>query len=151
IPDAPTLNPARQFSIEAWVKPSSAGAYMIILNKEASTFTQIDDIQYEFAVNGSSLAFLIGGVGAGRPGGTPDDGGAWTNGGGVVPLNQWTHVALTIDLDAGLVATYVNGVQARRLNVSTTLSLSRTSGDLRIGNRKLFGGSFAGLIDEVGF
>jgi hypothetical protein len=148
VPDDSSLNPTRQLTIEGWVKPSSFTGRPIIVKKEAISVTQPDDVQYELGLgDGGNLWFFIGGVST--SGALPVDALNTTDGGGPLQLNIWTHVALTIDLDAGRVRTYVNGALVKEYGVPTTLSISQRTGDLRIGSGSLGSGGYSGLIDEV--
>src|SRR5204863_4681991 len=72
----------------------------------------------------------------------------WTSSGGIAPLNQWTHVALTFS--SGLVSTYINGQLVQ--SVSGSGIIGDTYPDLnefRIGSRPSSDQGFAGLVDEV--
>ena len=72
--NSPSLNiPDKALTMEAWVFPTGNG---IIINKENS---------YEYAIVGGQLQFAIQ---------APTW--AWF-GSGLVPLNQWSHVAVTYD------------------------------------------------------
>ena len=149
VEDDASLNPARQLTIEAWVKPSSFAGLPIIVKKEAISVTQPSDVQYELGLrDGGNLWFFIGGVST--SGALPLDALNTTDGGGPLRLNVWTHVALTIDLDGGRVRTYINGALAKDYGIPTTLSISQRTGDLRIGSGDLASGGYSGLIDEVG-
>jgi hypothetical protein len=69
--------------------------------------------------------------------------------GGVIPLNTWTHVAMTFDSSTGRLIAYING-QA----VSTVVSpgaILATSRNVLIGREDSFlPRAFTGAIDEVG-
>jgi hypothetical protein len=64
---------------------------------------------------------------------------------GALPLNAWSHIALTYD--GTTLRLYVNGVQVR--SKAQTGSASVSTGMLRIGGNSVWGEYFAGLIDEV--
>ncbi|MGH9908759.1 MAG: LamG domain-containing protein [Pyrinomonadaceae bacterium] len=65
--------------------------------------------------------------------------------GGVVVLNQWTHVACTYDRQ--FVRLYVNGVEVAAQ--AATQPIPALSHELWIGNHERFIRQFDGLIDEV--
>ncbi|MDD5704174.1 MAG: LamG domain-containing protein, partial [Dehalococcoidales bacterium] len=123
----------------------------IIINKEENT----SNIQYELGIRGTkapgvgtipvgNLAFFLGGISV-LPGGYK----GWVDGGGPVPLNTWTHVALTFDGNSTRV--YINGVLTRTVTGLSGL-IGVTSGPLRIGFRSNVVPSyesFNGSIDEV--
>ena len=63
-----------------------------------------------------------------------------------VPLNVWTHLAVTYD--GTTLRLFVNGVQVRNRN-QRPAPRSTTAGALRIGGNSVWGEYFKGLIDEV--
>jgi hypothetical protein len=62
-----------------------------------------------------------------------------------VPLNTWTHLALTYD--GATMRMFVNGVEVSSATASSTMAV--TSGTLRIGGNSVWGEYYRGLIDEV--
>jgi hypothetical protein len=100
-----------------------------------------------------SRADLAYGVYASAPGGP---GGAWVvsaasratfavAGGPTLPVDQWTHVAVTHD---GTTMRYFqNGVQVASAPAGGAIASS--SGPLSIGGNAIWGEWFSGLIDEV--
>src|SRR5205085_1114361 len=62
-----------------------------------------------------------------------------------VPLNAWTHLAVTYD--GSVLAIYINGVQAGTLIASGSMIAS--TGPLKVGGNAIWGEYFNGLIDEV--
>ena len=151
VPNAASLNPTAQISIEGWVYPTTdsiAGNTMaIIANKEVS-----GTVQYEIARRLSSGGCPSGGgipvgnfaVAVGGLSGLPDDCGGWVNSGASLPLNAWSHVALTYD-GANLRA-FVNGSLTR--TVAPTGAIPTSSGRFRLGNRLVNSDSWVGRIDE---
>ena len=154
VPEAPDLSPAR-ITIEGWVYPTLLdGSVDTILNKDSEPF---DGYHYEIGVRGSddaggaipvgNFAFALRGVN-----GLPDDFRAWVNGGGAVPLNTWTHVAVTYD--GSTARTYLNGAPARTL---TGLSgdILPSGGPVKIASRSdnvlavVPRDRFNGRIDEI--
>jgi hypothetical protein len=134
VADAASLDLTGSFTMSAWVKPSSiAGNWRTILLKESS----------------GGLAYsLYAADGAARP-----PAGYVSVGGGdvlvvapsAVPLNTWTHLAVTVS--GTQMQIYVNGVSVAARNFSGTVSVS--SNPLRIGGNAVWGEYFAGVIDEV--
>ncbi len=97
VPDANNLNP-QNITLEVWVNPTLLdGNFDLIAAKETETS---GTYHYEIAIRGpnggggkipvGNLAFAINGII-----GLPDDYLSWVDGSGAVPLNTWTHVALT--------------------------------------------------------
>jgi hypothetical protein len=155
IQDSPSLNP-QTFSIEAWVFPSRVdGETDTIINKEAS---DLSVIQFEMGIRGpgrpgwgsipvGNLSIYVGGVA-----GLPNDYFFWVDGGAALPLNTWTHVAMTFD--GSTIVTYVDGKVARVISgLSGQIPVS--PGPLKIGSRSLQivdewpGDRFDGKIDEI--
>jgi subtilisin-like proprotein convertase family protein len=159
--DNANLN-VQRFTIETWVFPTSLdGEMKTILYKESDNSALR---QYALAVKGATnyscvgtintgeLAFTIYGTTGSPLQNLPVDFCGWVNGGGNIPLNQWTHVALTYDGNS--VKTYINGVVSRNYT-NVTASVAPFSGPLRIGSRSpaIVGPfpreRFNGLIDET--
>ncbi|HXH11301.1 MAG TPA: LamG-like jellyroll fold domain-containing protein [Alphaproteobacteria bacterium] len=135
VPDASNLNPPTQVSIEAWVFPTansgSPDVVATIVNKK--NFATLG-AQCEIArrndvtcpsgtgIPSGNLTFSLGGVI-----GLPNDCIGWVDGYASLPLNTWSHVALTFDGAAA--RAYVNGVLSRVIAVSGTVPI--TDGFLR--------------------
>jgi Concanavalin A-like lectin/glucanases superfamily len=151
-------HPALQFnhlSIAAWIKPVLLDGHVdIILNKEAPPGTAI---QYEFGIRGTdhagegtipvgNLAFFLGGIS-----GLPDNFQSWVDGWARIPLNSWSHVALTFD--GAIASVFLDGVSTRTLT-GLAGAVAITSGPLKIGARSdpipgWMNTGFNGGIDEV--
>ena len=71
------------------------------------------------------------------------------DGGALLPLNTWSHVALTYDSATATVKSYVNGGSPTRVVTNITGSLPTFNGSFRIGTRTNGTSFWAGLIDEV--
>ena len=68
--------------------------------------------------------------------------------GGSIPLNAWTHVAMTFDSSNGQYALYVNGKSVA--STTNTGALFNSSHNVQIGREDSYiGRLFDGLIDEV--
>lgn len=153
VPDAPVLNPTQQISIVAWVFPtaelSGSGGTSIIVNKENDLVTQYELCRMSRAtwcvgpgIPSGNMAFYLGGLA-----GLPNECSAWVDGRASLPLDTWSHVALTFDGSA--VRVYKDGIPTREIAAPGHLSVG--NGDLRIGRRTLYQGTdmWGGLIDEV--
>ena len=153
VPDAPSLNPTSQMTLDAWVFPTAnAGTgdvVSMIMNKEVTSSSQV---QYEIGrrntntcpsgggIPTGNFAFALGGIS-----GLPNDCDGWVDGGAQLPLNTWSHVALTFN--GTNVNSYVNGSLARQITpVSGTLTVA--NGSFRIGARSGSLAFWAGVIDE---
>ncbi|MEW6157617.1 MAG: LamG-like jellyroll fold domain-containing protein [Verrucomicrobiota bacterium] len=155
-PNYPALQgPA--FTVEAWVFPTRLdGRTDMIACHQSVAFMPV---QFQLGIRGplfatqgtipyGNLAFYIGVAGA------PSDDFGWVNGGAQVPLNQWTHVALSYE--SGVAKTYVNGVLARELT-GLTGPLAVSDGPIMLGTRlpQHLGNNgeerFNGRIDEFSY
>jgi hypothetical protein len=152
VPDAPSLNPTTQITLEAWVYPTSnssgGNAMALIANKEV-----VGNTQYEISrrlasgicpsgggIPTGNFAVYIGGISP-----FPDDCGGWMDGGGNLPLNAWSHVAASYD--GTNVRAFVNGALTRTAPASG--SIPTTGGLFRIGKRISNPENWIGQVDEV--
>ena len=153
VPTADSLNP-QNITLEVWVYPALIdGNFDLIAAKETEPS---GTYHYEIAIKGprggpakipvGNLAFAIYGII-----GLPDDYLSWVDGGGQVPLNTWTHVAMTFD---GTTAkAYINGKVTRTIT-GLRGKMPETNGSLRLGGRspavisKAPQDRFNGRIDE---
>ncbi len=152
VADAPSLNPTAQVSIEGWVYPTtdsiSPSPMAIILNKETNA-----TIQFEMARRLSSgncptgggiptgnFAVYIGGIS-----GLPDDCGGWVNSNAPLPLNTWSHIAMTYD--GTNLRAFVNGANTR--TVAATGAIPTTNGILQLGKRVMNTETWIGQMDEM--
>lgn len=156
IPDSPDLA-LNAVTMTAWVYPTAVdGDVDIVLNKEVYG---ADSISFEFGIKGpvsvmpnsiptGNLAFHLGGIQ-----GLPDHYGGWTDGGAPLPMQTWSHVAVTYG--NGVAQTFVNGRLVRRF-IALSGTLRSTTGPLVIGSRSewVAGGNpgvrFNGRVDQVG-
>ncbi|MFI7638897.1 LamG-like jellyroll fold domain-containing protein [Nonomuraea sp. NPDC049400] len=132
VPHAPSLRLTNAVTLSAWVQPTARG-WSTVLMKDYS--------------EGGSYG-LYASKGTDTPAGwfqTADyeDGGA--EGPSPLPLDQWSHLAVTYD--GSLTRLYVNGIQVAQESVSG--ELVDDGGALRIGGNTAWGEFFSGLIDEV--
>jgi len=132
IADAAELDLTTAMTLSAWVRPSSLAGWSTALMKEA----------------GNTLAYsLYAADNSNRPpaGYVQIGGDQPVVGSGVLPLNTWTHLAVTFN-GSGM-SLYVNGTLAGTRNLSGSIATS--TGPLRIGGNAVWGEYFAGVIDEV--
>ena len=130
VPDDPTLDLASALTVEAWVYPTASASWRAIVVKERA---------------GGGFPYGLETVS-----GAPD---AWVNTGSrqaagsssALPLNAWSHVALTYDGSA--VRLYVNGAPAGSL--AATGAIATSADPLRIGGDLVWNEWFQGRIDDV--
>jgi hypothetical protein len=150
VPHNPNLN-VQTLTIDVWVNPTTeSGNIHMIVNKE--NYHQIGVIQYEMGIRGSAepgsgsippgnLAFHIGGIA-----GLPDEYLGWVDGYCSIPVESWTHAALTFD--GAIARVYFNGTCTREI-AGLSGSVHSGSGSLRIGTRSSGDHRFVGRIDEL--
>src|SRR5207244_13491338 len=134
VPDVSALHWTTGLTLEAWVLPTAASTdWTAVLLKERT----------------GGLAYaLYAADGAGQPpAGYINRNGidvkaATTS---VLPLNAWSHLAVTYD--GAALRFYVNGTQVG--SKSQTGNIISSTGPLRIGGDSVWGEYFTGLIDEV--
>ncbi|MBS0394855.1 MAG: DUF4082 domain-containing protein, partial [Proteobacteria bacterium] len=127
-----SLNFTAGMTLEAWVNPSTSqtGNRTIIYRQQ--------DIAYLRASQATRARIPAGG---GTIGGSV----LQVSGTSTLPLNTWSHVAVTYD--GAILRLYVNGTQVASGTASGALSTSLNP--LWIGGNNPFGEYFAGRIDEV--
>jgi len=136
VADSPLFDYTRQLSATAWIYPTAypgSDLYSILSN----------DVNYEFHLNTAGRLYW------------------WWNASTLtsatqIPLNQWTHVAITFDSQAGRQRIYINGVQdPNTRNWTGTLQPNNCpfyiGGDIATGSgcSLIPGRNFHGMIDEV--
>lgn len=121
-----------EFTVAAWVNPSEARTNLV-WQQENGTGT---GRSWLFVADDGSLRSFIAGT-------------ATQSAAGLVPLNEWTHVALTFEKtagDQGDLNLFVDGTEA----ASATRTLEEADGGYRIGAHKTdTSKDFKGILDEV--
>jgi hypothetical protein len=135
VADAAALHLTSGMTLEAWVDPTApAPDWTAVALKERGT---------------TGLAYaLYAADGANKPpAGYINRSGTDVNATGtsVLPLNAWSHLAVTYG--GGSLKLYVNGIQVA--SRSQTGNINSSTAPLRIGGDKVWGEYFTGLIDEV--
>ncbi len=131
--DAASLRLTTGMTLSAWVYPTSVNGYETVLLKERGT-------------TGLTYA-LYSADDTGRPpaGYVYRNGDQSVVGPSTLPLNAWSHLAVTYNASA--LRLFVNGVQVATRN--QTGAMPTTAGPLRIGGNSVWGEYYNGLIDEV--
>ena len=131
-PDSGALDLTTEMTLEAWVRPASLSSWGTVLFKEQPGY-------YAYA--------LYGNTGTNRPSGNAMVGAfdADTRGTAQLPLNTWSHLAVTYD--GNMLILYVDGLQVSQLLAPGSIVTS--TGLLKIGGNAIWGEWFNGLIDEV--
>ena len=131
VADAASLDLTSALTLEAWVRPDALSTWRTVAVKERS-----GGIVYSLYANNSGN----------RPVGQVDIGGERNAlGASALPLDTWTHLAVT--WDGTTLRLYVNGAEAGSTVAVGTLIDS--GGPLDIGGNTVWGEYFDGLIDEV--
>jgi len=128
--DAFQLKMSNQMTMEAWVNPYQYSDKGMIVNKGG---------EYQMGVfNDGSLRWAFA-----------NSGWAWHNTGATIPLNSWTHIAITYN--SGTRKTYLNSILVETYSGSGNIGDSNSSANnLFIGWQQGFANApWPGLIDEV--
>jgi len=126
--DSPSLRLTSAMTLEAWVYPTTVnGAWRDVIYKG-------NDNYYLEASSPNSGRSAAGGTYLSSPLYGP-----------TLPLNTWSHLALTYDRVT--LRLYVNGTQVA--SVAASAALATSANPLQIGGDSLYGQSFTGRIDEV--
>jgi hypothetical protein len=126
-----SLNLTTGLTIEVWVYPTRAGNWQTVVLKEAT-----NDLRYALYASSDN----------GRPSGFFKIGGDRSvYGSSALPLNAWSHLALTYD--GATCRLYVNGIQTG--SRAQTGNISTSTGVLRIGGNAAWGEYFQGTLDEL--
>jgi hypothetical protein len=136
VADAASLDLSTAVTLEAWVNPRALGGWRSVLMKE-----RVGGLSYSLYADNA--------VDGAQPAGTmffgtlPDQS---VRGTSALPLNVWTHLAVTYD--GTVMRLYVNGVEVATQPQSG--SLAATARPFRIGGNAVWSDEFfSGQIDDV--
>ena len=130
----------QRFTIEAWIKRASGGTLVTVNNTSS----------YPLISRGNAANYFLGLASDGRLHGQfkSSTGTRTSLFGAVVPLSQWTHVAMTYD--GTFPRLYINGLLNSSTTVTATLDTATTGTRLgQILDAGVPSGAFAGQMDEV--
>jgi hypothetical protein len=130
------LNLTTAMTVEAWVFPTAQGnLWHNVLIKERpggevyNLYGNTDSsVPATFAVRSAAPTSPVGAMGV-----------------SALPLNTWTHLAVTYD--GAMLRLYVNGAQVG--SAAMTGAMVTSTGALRIGGNSIWGEFFQGQIDEI--
>ncbi|GEM_PF-5950555 len=135
IPDSNDLDFTEGFTLEAWVRPEATHPWATLFAKEDPS----GELPYSFLLYaqnpGEVPSAYLTSVEAAETG---------VNGSAPLPLNTWTHVALTSDNEHSRL--YIDG---KLDETGSALPLLISNGALQIGGNEIWGEHFEGKIDEV--
>jgi hypothetical protein len=132
INDAPALDLSTGMTLMAWVNPSVSSDWRTVILKEAP----------------GNLAYaLYSSTDTNRPGGYFLRSGTTleVKGGTQLPLNTWSHIAVT--WNGSTFALFINGNQVA--SISASGPINQTAAPLKIGGNAVWSEWFQGVIDEV--
>jgi Concanavalin A-like lectin/glucanases superfamily len=131
VASAASLNLTTGMTLSAWVQPTvSQTGWRTIVQRQADAY---------FLTASSNQARVPAG------GGTIGNNAPEVRGSTTIPVNAWTHLAVTYD--GGTLRLYVNGAQVRTR--AATGAIQTTANPLWMGGNTPYGEYFQGLIDEV--
>ena len=130
VPDSPSLRLTTAMTLEAWVYPA------------------VNNASWRDVIYKGNDNYYLEGTSADN-GGIPGGGGTFSSstvyGTAPLPVNTWSHIALTYDKVT--LRLYVNGTQVGSLAASANIATS--ANPLQIGGDSIYGQYFNGRIDEV--
>jgi glucose/arabinose dehydrogenase len=129
VANSSSLQLSSGMTLEAWVRPASVSSVW------RDVIYKADDNYY---LEGTS-------DNGGRPGAGGTFGASPLYGPSVLPVNTWSHLAVTYDRVT--LRLYVNGSQVA--SVARTGAIATSTNALQIGGDSIYGQYFNGLIDEV--
>jgi len=154
VSDSTELNPQDAVTIEAWVNPSVRKDNNYVVNKGGAG----GDYAYGLKVNYEASNADHSEVGAFI---TNPSGNYYFAYGGSVPLNTWTHIAMTYQVDStgpSHIKLYQNGVEVSYRygaagvatdSIPAGTHIRALSGPLNIGDIRYYSKYFNGAMDEI--
>lgn len=130
VPNNPHVNSITGLTIEAWIYPQSYAGFPTIYGKDYITG------QWLGLTTSGQLSLYTSGITSVQ------------NGVAAVPLNQWSHVAVTYDPATGRRVYYIDG-NVDLDSTGAALPLTISAGDLAIGAEVGGGFPFDGFISEL--
>jgi hypothetical protein len=134
IADANDLDFTGGMTLEAWVNPATVNGWQSLLLKQGP-----DGLVY--AMYGSDNAQHAAGFA--RIGGVDRD----VRASNALPINVWSHVAVTYDKTEGMLRIWVDGVPVDDRAITGDITVS--TGSLFIGGNQFWGEYFNGRVDNV--
>jgi PKD repeat protein len=132
IPPSASLNLSGAMTLEAWIFPTAAqSGWRTIVQREV-------DAYFLHASHWNGALVPAGG-------GTFNGDVEWIAGPSAVPVNAWTHVALTYN--GAILRLYLNGAQVA--SEARSGAIQTNSNQISIGGNMPYGEFFQGRIDEV--
>jgi Concanavalin A-like lectin/glucanases superfamily len=135
VADAPDLQLPEEFTVETWVKPQGTGVNEPLISKETEGF-------FSYSLY---LGLQASGKIEGLLGGEEEEIGPDVESDESLPLNVWSHVAMTYD--GAHMRLYVNG-ELQDTAVAEDGAFS-SSGPLKFGCSEAYEDDFKGRIDEL--
>jgi hypothetical protein len=145
VPSSSSLSPTTGMTLEAWVNPAVLPpADVSALIGKSLDGTMTGEQCFALILTASDVDFDLQ-TAAGMN--------LFSGGTQALPLNTWTHLALTYD-GAGIVTLFVNGqplavVNGQQMSPPITGALATSAQPLFIGGVQPFGEFFKGMIDEI--
>ncbi len=143
IPDATSLNPTTEVTVEAWIKPTLDGTWQLIATKWNDTGSMNDRYLYHLAIEppDDKLSIYMSENGQSLVQYAIDDN-SMTN-------DEWAHVAFTANATSGDVKLYINGIQVGTTGSYGTSTFPTISQPVTIGGKANGVLKFDGQIDDV--
>ncbi len=130
VADANDLDLTTGMTLQAWVRPTASNDWRTAIMKERP----------------SGLAYTLYSAGLTQPSGYVHAGGdSSAQGPTALPVNTWSHLAVTYD--NATIRLYVNGTQVATRAQTGAMTVSASV--LRLGGNGVWGEYFAGLMDDV--
>ncbi len=131
VADDDSLDVGEELTISAWVRPDETRAWQMLLTKESTNW-------FSYALYAEGAQSPEAYVSEAEPGYAS----TWAP--AALPVDQWSHVAMTSD--GTTLRLYVDGSQVASAQSDPAQD---TAGALRIGGNSMWGEYFDGLIDDV--